>query len=141
MHNHIASWVSHLSNPKDELGGYSVCPFAKKASYEIIETDGSDINPPPWDFELIIYKLPDDYSIQEIIDLASEYNKLMPDFVFLPDPKDRKTEINTIQTNNGKYNLILCQWRDDLQSAREKLSRTKYYSHWNEEYLKEILAS
>ncbi len=141
MHNDIKSWIEHLSIPRDELGGFSICPFARSSSYEIIETDGGDINPPPWKFELIIYKLPDNYSTQEVFDLASEYNKLMPDFIFLPDPKDRKTEINKVHTNNGKYNLILCQWRDDLQASREKLLKTKYYSYWNNEYLQEILES
>lgn len=136
----IDSWINRLTQPRQELGGFSVCPYAKGAKYEIVETDGSDIDPPPWDFELIVYKLPDNYTTEEVISIASEYNKIYPEMVFLPDPKNKDTFINGVQTNNGEYNLILCQWRDSLNAAREKLSGTSYYTHWTEEYLKEILS-
>lgn len=137
----IEDWINRITLPREELGGFSVCPYAKGAEYEIVETDGSDIDPPPWDFELIIYKLPDSYVQDEVIAIAEEYNKIFPELVFLPDPKDRNTYINGVQTNNGEYNLILCQWRDNLNKAREKLSGTLYYTHWSEEYLKEILSA
>jgi hypothetical protein len=137
----IDDWIKHISEPRQELSGLSVCPYAKGAEYELVNTDGSDINPPPWDFELIVYVLPIHYTEQEVNEIANEYNKVYPDMVFLPDPKDRYTEINGIQTNNGKYNLILCQWRDNLNIAREKLGRTPYYTYWAEEYLKEITGS
>lgn len=137
--DHIKNWIEHLSSKQVAIGGFSICPFAKKSEYEIVETDGSTINPPPWNFELIIYVLPDEYSEQELKDIAQEYNRLIPDLVFLPDHKDRYTEINGVQSNNGKYNLILCQWRDNLNEARDKLSKTNYYTFWQEEYLKEIL--
>ena len=137
----IENWIERITQPRTELGGMSVCPYAKGAEYELIETDGSDINPPPWDFELIIYKLPESYTIDEVFAIAEEYNKLYPELVFLPDPKDRDTYINGVQTNNGEHNLILCQWRDNLDKARGKLSNTSYYTHWSEDYLKEILSS
>jgi len=137
----IESWIARISQPKEELGRFSVCPFANGADYDIIETDGSDINPPPWDFELIIYKLPNSYTIDELNSMALEYNKIYPDVIFLPDHKDKYTEISGVQTNNGEYNLILCQWRDNLNKAREKLQKTAYYTYWAEEYLKEILES
>lgn len=139
-HN-IRSWIERLSVKHDTLGGHSICPFAKKADYEIITTDGSTIDPPPWDFELIIYVLPNSYSIQELTDIANAYNNLYPEMVFLPDHKDRATFINGVQSNNGKCNLILCQWRDNLENARTKLSKTTYYSFWDKEYLDEILGS
>jgi hypothetical protein len=85
--------------------------------------------------------LPLHYSETEVVDIANEYNKIYPDMVFLPDPKDRYTEINGVQTNNGNYNLILCQWRDKLDNARSKLQKTSYYTYWAEEYLKEILSA
>jgi hypothetical protein len=134
----INYWVDHISQPRPELEGLPICPFAKNSEVSVIETDGSDINPPPWDFDIIIYKLPDHYSIEEVGDIADEYNNIYPEMVFLPDHKDKDTYINGVQTNNGKFNFILCQWRDDLQSARDKLKKTSYYSYWTEDYLKEI---
>jgi hypothetical protein len=141
IQEHIKTWIDHLSEKHIVLGNFSVCPFAKHAEYSIVETDGSDIDPPPWDFDLLIYVLPNTWTQQELTSLAEEYNKLYPSLIFLPDHKDRSTEINGIQTNNGKYNLLLCQWRDDLNDAREKLAKTDYYSFWNEDYLKEILST
>lgn len=137
----MKEWIDRISIKHEELNGFSVCPFAKGSKYEVIETDGSDINPPPWDFELIIYKLPDEYSVDELVNLAAEYNIIFPEMIFLPDHKDRETFINGIATNNGKYNLILCQWRDNLKKARSKLEQTKYYSFWDQSYLEEITKS
>lgn len=137
----LTEWIKRITTPRDELGKFSVCPFAKGAEFELIETDGSDISPPPWDFELIIYKLPSNYSEEEVIDIAKEYNNIFPELVFLPDPKDRFTEISGVQTNNGQFNLILCQWRDNLNKAREKLAGTSYYTFWASDYLQEILSS
>jgi hypothetical protein len=135
----IEDWINHISQPRVELGGMSVCPYAKGAEYKIVETDGSDIDPPPWAFDLIVYKLPDSYTVQEVDNIAEEYNKLFPKMIFLPDPRDRSTDINGVKTNNDKYNLILCQWRDDLESARSKLKKTNYYNYWSSEYLDKIL--
>ena len=137
----MKEWIERISVKHESLGGFPVCPFAKGSEYEVIETDGSDVNPPPWEFELIIYKLPDNYTEYEVIELAKEYNTMYTSMIFLPDPKGRYTEINGVQTNNGKYNLILCQWRDNLIKAREKLSNTTYYSFWDQTYLEEIIKS
>jgi len=79
--------------------------------------------------------------VDELRAIAAEYNKQFPDLVFLPDHKDRYTEINGVQTNNGKHNIILCQWRDNLEQARAKLKNTKYYTFWTEYYLQEILTT
>jgi hypothetical protein len=136
----LNEWIERISKPREELGGLSVCPYAKKSEFTLIETDGSNISPPPWDFELIVYKLPDHYSVDELVSIASEYNTIYPEMVFLPDHKDRDTFINGVQTNNAKHNLILCQWRDNLESARTKLKTSNYYSFWDQEYLKEILS-
>jgi hypothetical protein len=136
----LNEWIDQISKPRDELDGMSVCPYAKKSEFKLVETNGSDIDPPPWDFELIVYKLPDHYTIDELVSIANEYNILYPDMIFLSDHKDRDTFINGVQTNNGKYNLILCQWRNNLESARTKLKTSNYYSFWDQEYLKEILS-
>jgi len=141
MSNDITEWISRIIKPREELGGMPVCPFAGSIDLDIIDTDGSDINPPPWDFELIIYKLPDYYTIAKLFELAQSYNIKFPEMIFLPDHKDRDTFINSVQTNNGKYNLILCQWRDNLTKSREKLAKTGYYTYWSEDYLKEILST
>lgn len=135
--NYILDWIKRVSIKQPSLGNFPICPFAKNAEYEILESDGKII-PPSDEFELIIYKLPDNLVFDEIVNIANEHNKLYPSLVFLPDGT-RYTELNGIQTNNGKYNLILCQYRKNLEDARKKLINTNYYSYWDSEYLKEIL--
>ena len=49
------------------------------------------------------------------------------------------TFIHGVQTNNGKYNLILAQPTQKLRKFRESLAKTEYYDLWDDDYLKEIL--
>lgn len=137
---HIKDWISRISKPNKELGGLPVCPFASGAPYQLIQTDGN-IVPPVDDFEVIIYRLPDVFTQDEVCSIADQHNKLYPKLVFLPDPKDRHTEINGVQTSNGNANVILCQPREKLETARKKLVTTKYYDYWDKEYLEEILGT
>ncbi len=139
MHEHIHSWIDNLSNPRSEIGGYSACPFAKSAKYQIIQVNTeADIIPPLESFELIIYIVPQILSEEELFEMVNNLKIKYPQYIFLPDHNQRSTFINGVQTNNGKFNLILCQWRKDLEDARNKLSKTKYYSFWDKEYLNEI---
>ena len=140
MSNDISDWIDRISLPMPELGKMSVCPYAKGASYTVIETSGIGIEPPTDNFELIVYTLPDYYTVNELSDLAHTYNIKFPNLIFLPDHKDKETFINGVRTNNGKINLILCQGRENLMQAREKLKKTSYYRYWAEDYLKEILS-
>ena len=138
MSNDLTQWIEELTKPRQELGNLPVCPYAKGINFDIINSNGDNIQPPLHDFELIIYILPDELSILELTTISKKYNELYPRLVFLPDHKDRKTFIQGIQTSNGRYNLILCQYRDALINARNKLKNTAYYSYWYEEYIKEI---
>ena len=136
MREHVEAWIQHLSIPQSFLGGMAVCPFAKKASYEIIETN--NIVVPDREFEVIVFVLSADQTQEQLFDYCRRLNEQHVNYIFLPDPKDRKTLINDVQTNNGAYNLILCQPKDKLLKAREVLSKTNYYQYWSPEYLKEI---
>ena len=135
----IATWIDALSIPRPELDNMPVCPFAKKAKYKIIELSDEKINPDFSTVEVIIYILDSNYTFIEIDEIAKEYNNQFPSLVFLPDSKDRYSHINGVQSNNTKYNIMLCQQRSELQVGRDKLLKTSYYTHWDEDYLKEIL--
>jgi len=139
IHQNIKEWVIRISTPKDTLGGLPICPYAKNSKYIIIESDGDNLDSPQMIFEIIIYVLPDHYTIENLDDIVKKYNRLYPDYVFLPDHKDRNTFISNEQTNNSNQNLILCQPRNELLEARSKLKNTDYYSYWSKEYLNEIL--
>ncbi len=135
----IKDWIHHLSTSYDKLGNIPVCPFSKNADYIIKQCSIKDISSPFEKHELIIFVVEDDVSYEELLIKAKELNETYKDLVFLPDHRDRNTYINTIQTNNGHLNLILCQDRVGLEQARSKLQKTLYYSFWDKEYLNEIL--
>jgi hypothetical protein len=136
---HISAWIDTLSITHTKLNNLSICPFAKKAKYKIVEITDKEIDPILDSVELIIYVLNNTYTFKQLDDIAKEYNTLYPHLVFLPDGKDRYSDIKGIQTSNGKYNLLLCQNRSELQTARNKLDKTMYYTFWDKIYLKEIL--
>lgn len=140
VEKYIADWINELSVIHKNLDNFPVCPFAKKSKYKIVKLSNLIIKPNLDNIDLIVYVLNDSFTFDDINKISAKYNKLYPSLVFLPDSKDRYSEINGIQTNNKKYNIILCQKRTELESARNKLKDTTYYSFWNKEYLKEILS-
>lgn len=140
MDPYLDHWIQRISQTRPELAGLPVCPYAAKARYDVVQVQGLDIPVPETDFELVIYQLRDHLTPVEVSDLARHMNARHADLVFLPDPRDRYTHINGVQTNNGRYNIILCQPRDRLAQARQQLQGTAYYSFWDKEYLDEILS-
>lgn len=135
---HIVEWIQYLSKPQENIGGISVCPFAKNAKYKVVEVNRELIVLPDSETDLVICVLPNDISKDELANRCKTLNDTYQDYIFLPDHKDRKTFINGVRTNNDMYNLILCQSKEKLLKAREVLMKTEYYSYWSKEYLKEI---
>jgi hypothetical protein len=136
--DYILNWIREISIVRPELGGFAVCPYARLALYEIIDTNVKNIAPVEG-YDVIIFIIEDELSLKEIQDWVESYNKKYPSWKFFEDCATYDTYINEIKTNNGKYNLILAQPKEKLKKFREKLTRTEYYSHWDKEYLKEIL--
>lgn len=136
----IYNWVKAIGTPKKELGGNSICPFAKLARrFKILQCGPNIIPPQDRDFDVLIYSLPESTTVSDINLLCVDLNEKYPDLIFLPDHKDRDTYINQVQTNNGKHNIILCQPKQKLKDARIALKKTNYYTYWDKDYLKEIL--
>ena len=136
---HIDEWVEKISKIHPELNGFAVCPYAKSAKYTIINCRIEDIIPVTG-YDVVFYVVEDYLDLQAIQYWVNFYNQLYVKYVFLEDHADYDTYINGIQTNNGKYNLILMQNTQKLHNSREILSVTKYYTHWSDDMLREILA-
>lgn len=135
----IKQWIQQISQARNELGGFSICPFAAKSNYKIIECsiDAIEIED---GYDVIIYIINE--SNKEIIDQWVEtYNNKVEDWMFFEDCATYDTFINGLQTNNGKYNLIISQPKDKLMNFREILKKTNYYSYWSPEYYAEIVGS
>lgn len=149
MEKSLIDWVHRISEKRDELGGFSVCPFAKKA-FEDKKVFLSYMSNNPEDeilkyidstpeFELIAFfnigkTLLDD----DLLKIISSLQNKRPDLIFLKDHPDNPGFINGVETGNKEYPAILVQPRDKLEEAREKLKKTKYYDVWDEEYKQEI---
>jgi hypothetical protein len=135
---YIQEWIAEVSKEHEQLGGYSVCPYASKSRSLIVETPIDDIVPEPG-HDVIIFIVEDFCRLDRVQKWVEYYNEKFPYYSFFEDCASKETFINGIQTNNQKYNLILCQSKKKLSKVRKELSKTEYYNYWSEEYLKEIL--
>lgn len=136
---HIEQWIESVSQAHPELGGFSICPFAKKAKYKIVFCSIDAIQPED-PYDVIIYVI-DEPELEVIQEWVEKYNKKYSDWLFFEDCASYDTYINGIQTNNGKYNLILGQPKEKLRKFRDILKKTNYYSYWSKEYYDEIMSS
>jgi hypothetical protein len=134
----IKRWIDSVSELRPDLGGFAICPFAKKSSYKIIPCKLTNIIPIT-DYDVLIFVVEDNLSLNQISEWVDFYNQKYPKFKFFEDCASYDTFINGIQTNNGKYNLILAQPKEKLKKFREILTKTNYYDYWDNDYLKEIL--
>lgn len=136
----LNQWIEALGIPREELGGHSICPFAKLASrFTLIRVDGEIVPPSDLNFDIIIYLLPATITFESMDVLCKDLNSRYTDLIFLPDHKDRATHINGAQTNNGVHNILLCQPKQKLKDARAALAKTSYYTYWEDSYLREIM--
>ena len=137
-YNYILSWIQEISKIRPELGNFAICPYASGANFCVQEQKLSQIVPNS-DFDVIINIVEDDIDANTLYESVDDHNRNYPDYKFIADHGKTKTYIQGIQTNNGKYNLVLCQPRQELTEARKKLAKTNYYEYWNKNYLEEVL--
>jgi hypothetical protein len=135
---HILNWIKEVSQVREELNGFAICPFASNSKFKIIECSAKDIEPIEG-YQVIIFIVEDDLDLDTIQSWVNFYNSKYEKWKFFEDCGTYNTYIKGIQTNNGKYNLILSQPTDKLKKFRKNLARTSYYDMWDDEYLKEIL--
>jgi hypothetical protein len=135
---YIQQWASEVAKKREELGGFSICPYASNSKTKIVECAIDDIVPESG-YDVIIFIVETFWRPNVVKNWAHEYNKKFPYYSFFEDCADQPTFIDGVQTNNKKFNLILCQSKKKLSSYRKKLAETGYYTYWSEDYLKEIL--
>jgi len=135
---YILNWIKEVSKIRPELNGFAICPFAAKSKFKIVECSAEEIYPIEG-YQVIIFIVEDYFDLDTVQFWVDYYNKKHEKWKFFEDCGAYKTHINGIQTNNGKYNLILGQPTDKLRKFRENLAKTSYYDLWDNEYLREIL--
>ena len=152
MEKDIIEWVKRVSKKRDELGGFAICPFARKAlkekkiywsfiGYEPAAYISRYMEMMNEDYEVVLfYNLKKNLTNEDCIELINNLNKKFPNIVFLKDHPDNPGFINGVNTSNGEYPVIIAQPKGKLIDARLALEKTKYYDVWSEEYKKEILS-
>ena len=134
----ILGWLKHVRQPRKELGGKSICPFAVLPRIvEVNLLDESCFDNLSDEITIYVEKTIDS-TFEELNLVVEKLNKLYPNHIFLPDHPHRKTYIQGIETGNGHLPLIISQTKKELTEAREKISKTDYYDYWDKEYLTEI---
>ena len=134
----VREWIKNISVKREELGGFSICPYAFSAYVHVEERALREVTLIEG-FDVVIYIVEESVSVASMLQKVSELNMLHPDYLFLDDHKEETTFINGVQSNYGKDNLILCQKRDKLLKAREMLSQTEYYNYWTSEMYNRIV--
>jgi len=135
---YIRTWIKEVSKIRSELGNFAICPFASSAKFAIKECNIDDIAPIEG-YDVVIFIVENHLSLDDINYYVNKYNETYQIWDFFEDCASYDTFINGIQTNNGKYNLILAQPKEKLKKFRKILAKTEYYNHWDDEYLQEIL--
>lgn len=150
MEKDLIEWVEKISLKRDELGGFSMCPFAKKAledkkifwsyiGYEVVPFISRYMEEMKEDYEVVVfYNTEKNLTDEDCHVIIKELNKQFPEIIFLKDHPDSPGFIQGLNTGNEKYPVILAQPKDKLNKARERLSKAGYYKHWDDEYRKEI---
>lgn len=140
IEGHIKDWINKISEIRPELGNFAVCPFSSTATYQIIKAPIDDIMPIEGS-DIVIFVV-EDYLDANAIQMWCEiYNTIYPEYIFLEDCGNYHTFVNSVQTNNGKYNLIMSQTKAKLRQHREILAKSGYYEHWNDAMMQEILGN
>ena len=135
---YILHWIGQLSKIRPELGNFAVCPYASTANFIILEEKLRKVTPRVG-FDVVIYVVEDDHDEDFLYAMVDDYNRTYSKYKFIADHRKSNTKINGIPTSNGKYNLVLCQPREELTEARKKLAKTDYYRYWDKNYLEDVL--
>lgn len=130
--------MAKIVKPQKALGNISICPYAKKASWAIVECEKMNIDIDKCHQEVTVFVLPKSISEAKLETYVLELKEKYPAFVFLPDHKKAKTKLKNISTSNGKHNLILVQQRKKLDNARKNLAKGKYYDNMSNDYKKKL---
>jgi hypothetical protein len=142
---HLNSWKEFVSAPRKELNDFPICPFAKNAEilFDIIESEEM----------LLIQVLKRERSSKQLfmfVDinnvltytranyLIDFYNSISRDYQYFVDDVNNPQFMNSVNTSNSKYLIIIGQRNDILNLSREKLMKTGYYKFLEKKYLKKI---
>jgi hypothetical protein len=154
MENKLFEWmINFVEQPNELLGGWSPCPFARKArltdkikiqyseATRLLDSVFSNLDLLD-QYEVVVIWFdhtqitPHDLGHQ-VIQLNTEL--LKQNYVVLEDHPDNVEIINGVRMNFGHAGLLVVQRLDKLQQAAEMLKSKGYYSCWSEAELDSVV--
>ena len=149
----INQWIEEfLEIPNPALGGWSPCPYARRArldnAYEVrlgnnilfdiinVATQGLGGR----DVVIIAYDPAgcQGTDFELAVHAACQQYLLPQDLIALVDHPDLPELVNGVTMNQGTYALILIQNLTDLNQKAAAMGRKGFYDTWPEPYLKEL---
>jgi hypothetical protein len=149
----IEQWiVDFVEVPHPALGGWSPCPYARKARLDQDFTVRIGVNP-YFDLlnvakdglgnksVLIIAYNPTEFFYSQFtsdIKAANEEALLRNDLLALEDHPGDQEIVNGVCMNQGTYALALVQSLSDLNEKAQLVAKKGFYDAWPEEYLQAL---
>ena len=84
VERNILKWIKEVSKVRKELGNFSICPFAKKSRYLIVEC-AADAIVPVEGYQVIIYAIENSFDLLEVQRWVKIHNERYPDWKFFED--------------------------------------------------------
>ena len=150
--SYMRDWIlKDLSYPVALLNNLPKCPYAKQALLEkkiLFFPDVTNIN---IQLENCISVWDDNYtdvalfdlgliSVEKLELLAVNFNKKHKEFLVLDDHTEVDEKIDDVNFSNGRYNILLCQKRKKVVTARKILLKKGYYMNWPKEYYDSVVS-
>ena len=152
MEEQIHQWFNHIQQPREELQGYSICPYARQAilkkQYLIHTTDLEHIRRDVevcdvQKYKVCILPFPEyqQYTIVELEALTKGLNKefMKHDKVVLDNDPRNPFTLQGITTTFEHCYLWIVQSLSDLTEKHLALKQTQYYSNWTQEQIDEVV--
>ena len=145
----IKDYIDYISLKRKELGGHSICPFAKTFLDKIKIIESTNFMADAFDciqnknhpMLYLIYgdsKQFDKKWLEEFCNDHQQFAKIN-DLWLIWDHPDQINKINGIETNNKEYAILMIQKLSELNKYSNKLHKTNYYSFWDKNYYNKIV--
>ena len=150
--SYMRDWIlKDLSYPVALLNNLPKCHYAKQALLEIKILFFSDVTNINIQLENCICVWDDNYtdvalfdlgliSVEKLESLAVNFNKKYKEFLVLDDHTEVDEKIDDVNFSNGRYNILLCQKRKKVVTARKILLKKGYYMNWPKEYYDSVVS-
>jgi hypothetical protein len=150
----IERWIeTFVEIPHPSLGGWSPCPYARKARLDrdfeirvgrnpfedLIAISYSTVSKSVTIFVYDPEFHPYDQFHQEI-EYANTHYLVPRDMIALEDHPADAEIVNGVSMNQGTYALALVQCLSDLDQKAQSMARKGFYDTWPEDYLQTLFA-